>query len=52
MAALVPDKKLDHFFSIDQNNLANHPGPVWPPGGDDSPLVCYEKVDNEILKGL
>ena len=40
VAALVPDKKLDHAksFPIDQNNLAYHPGPVSPPGGDGSPF--------------
>ena len=26
-------------FQIDQNNLAYHPGPVSPPGGDGSSLV-------------
>ena len=45
-AALVPDKKLDHFspgkksYPIDQNNLAYHPGPVSLPGGDGSPLFA------------
>ena len=24
---------------MDQNNLAYHPGPVLPPGGDGSPLL-------------
>ena len=43
MAVLVPDKKLDHIFPnkifpSNQNNLAYHPGPVSPPGGDGSLL--------------
>ena len=45
MAVLVPDKKLDclglaqFFSSVHQNNLAYHPGPVLPPGGDGSPVL-------------
>ena len=43
MATLVPDKKLDSVCQtqknmIIQNNLAYHPGPVSPPGGDSSPF--------------
>ena len=49
VALLVPDKKLDRFgqrqiFStLYQNNLAYHPGPVLPHGGDGSPLVKLPK---------
>ena len=45
MAVLVPDVKLDRFCpkqiisSVYQNNLAYHPGPVLPPGGDGSPVL-------------
>ena len=28
------------IVQIDQNNLAYHPGPVSPPGGDGSPLAA------------
>ena len=41
--ALVPDKKLDHFSKSKknsvENNLAYHPGPAAPPGGDGSPFI-------------
>ena len=49
VALLVPDKKLDRFgqrqifSSVYHNNLAYHPGPVLPHGGDGSPLVKLPK---------
>ena len=50
VAALVPDKNLDHFIKqkslpIDQNILAQHPRLVLPPGGDGSPLFSEENFN-------
>ena len=48
MAALVPDKNLDHFlpeksFLIARDNLAYYLGPVSPPGGDGSQFQGYRR---------
>ena len=38
-------------FPIDRNNLAYHPGPVLPPGGDGSPLkFCIARISNLKLR--
>ena len=40
------------FFLSIQNNLAYHPGPVPPPGGDGSPLAssfCQLMANNELV---
>ena len=42
-----PGKKLSRFvlknlLVKNKNNLAFHPGPVSPPGGDGSPLVTVK----------
>ena len=44
MAALVPDKKLDHSRSskkVFQFTKTIYPGPVLPPGGDGSPMRLF-----------
>ena len=59
VAALVTDKKLDHFWPrkkvflfTKMIYLAYHPGPVLPPGGDGSPLFDWQSLDPGVRDRL